>query len=30
VARGTQMELSGWADRFRARKQAHTADKKKR
>ncbi len=29
VARGTQMELSGWADRFRTRKQAETADKKK-
>jgi len=27
VARGTQMELPGWADRFRARKQAETAAK---
>jgi bifunctional UDP-N-acetylglucosamine pyrophosphorylase/glucosamine-1-phosphate N-acetyltransferase len=29
VARGSQMELSGWATRFRARKHAGTADKKK-
>jgi bifunctional UDP-N-acetylglucosamine pyrophosphorylase/glucosamine-1-phosphate N-acetyltransferase len=29
VARGTQMELSGWAERFRTFKQAETADKKK-
>jgi len=27
VARGTQMELPGWADRFRARKQVKTAAK---
>lgn len=30
VARGTQMELSGWADRFRVRKEAEAAEKKKR
>jgi bifunctional UDP-N-acetylglucosamine pyrophosphorylase/glucosamine-1-phosphate N-acetyltransferase len=29
VARGTQMELAGWADRFRAGKQAEAMDKKK-
>jgi bifunctional UDP-N-acetylglucosamine pyrophosphorylase/glucosamine-1-phosphate N-acetyltransferase len=29
VARGSQMELSGWADRFRDRKQADAKDKKK-
>ena len=28
VARGTQMELSGWVARFRARKEAEAKDKK--
>ena len=29
VARGSQMELAGWADRFRTRKTAERAGKKK-